>query len=550
MNKIKDRLNGNRFIPVDGEEKTALELIKKVVDKSNEIIEQVNTFESEHNTIKETVNSFDYKVTQYKQEVDKLPTINANAEILDARCGKNTLGDFNRDISSQLETKAKQIDLEIERKRIDSLARLGEGSTTGDAELIDGRIGADGITYANIGNSIRNQVNKKINKYVNKSLVFGNTGGLLLNGNSGSYGTWLFTDFIDISENEYLYIVASGYKGTVTPLAFYDSNKNFIKSLTENDGKISSIVNSTDLREYNIECIVEKPTNAKYCKISATKNSGTSVDTKPLCKLFTITKNIMVVDECFVGGEKINNIINSTNDKINSINDKILNIEKTNSFDYILTTFGDSVTEFAGWQPKLIQKMGLTSYNNCGLAGSPIAKTSSVCMNQDTRINTIPTNTTLCLFMGGINDWNGSYPIGTISRTNEDVNTFCGALNVTIKKLITRLPNARIVCMSPTWASSEYKLTNGDSWGNLAWINGQGLTIYDYRDVFKKVCEWWSVPFIDLLSKMNVNYINQDYYILQEKEQSTNQPLRHHPNEQGYDRMVKIIYNELNNILN
>lgn len=111
MNKINNRFNGNRFIPVDSEEKTALELIKKVVDKSNEVIEQVNTFESEHNAIKEIVNSFDEKVTQYnnevlsyKQEVDKLPTINANAEVLDARCGKATLGEFNRSIISQLET--------------------------------------------------------------------------------------------------------------------------------------------------------------------------------------------------------------------------------------------------------------------------------------------------------------------------------------------------------------------------------------------------------------------------------------------------------------
>ena len=110
MNKISNKLNGNRFIPVEKDEKTALELIKKVIDKSNEVVEQVNTFESEHNAIKETVNSFDEKVTQYnnevlsyKQEVDKLPTINANAEVLDARCGKATLGEFNREISSQLE---------------------------------------------------------------------------------------------------------------------------------------------------------------------------------------------------------------------------------------------------------------------------------------------------------------------------------------------------------------------------------------------------------------------------------------------------------------
>lgn len=42
--------------------------------------------------------------------------------------------------------------------RMDSFTNLAEGSTTGDAELIDGRVGADGVTYANIGDAIRGQV--------------------------------------------------------------------------------------------------------------------------------------------------------------------------------------------------------------------------------------------------------------------------------------------------------------------------------------------------------------------------------------------------------
>ena len=73
--------------------------------------------------------------------------------------------------NSQLDTnvrelknsKASKVELDIERKRIDSFVSLPEGSTTGDAELIDGRVGVDGKTYENIGNAIRGQF-KKVNK--------------------------------------------------------------------------------------------------------------------------------------------------------------------------------------------------------------------------------------------------------------------------------------------------------------------------------------------------------------------------------------------------
>ncbi|MDD7534170.1 MAG: SGNH/GDSL hydrolase family protein, partial [Treponema sp.] len=42
--------------------------------------------------------------------------------------------------------------------RMDEFTKLSEGSTTGDAELADGRVGADGKTYDNIGGAIRGQV--------------------------------------------------------------------------------------------------------------------------------------------------------------------------------------------------------------------------------------------------------------------------------------------------------------------------------------------------------------------------------------------------------
>lgn len=64
-------------------------------------------------------------------------------------------------------------DLQVQKSRIDNLTTLAEGSTTGDAELIDGRVGADGITYDNIGGAIRGQVNS-ITENINDLASFKN----------------------------------------------------------------------------------------------------------------------------------------------------------------------------------------------------------------------------------------------------------------------------------------------------------------------------------------------------------------------------------------
>lgn len=55
------------------------------------------------------------------------------------------------------EVAEREREVAVERSRIDALVRLENGSTTGDAELQDIRIGADGETYESAGTAVREQ---------------------------------------------------------------------------------------------------------------------------------------------------------------------------------------------------------------------------------------------------------------------------------------------------------------------------------------------------------------------------------------------------------
>ena len=96
---------------------------------------------------------------------EEIDAINNKIPELDERVGiiEDEIEEINSSLDDMEREKATKSEVDFERKRIDNLAKLEEGSTTGDAELIDGRVGADGLIYASIGDSIRQQSKKLTN---------------------------------------------------------------------------------------------------------------------------------------------------------------------------------------------------------------------------------------------------------------------------------------------------------------------------------------------------------------------------------------------------
>ena len=75
-----------------------------------------------------------------------------------------SINEVNAQYKDIANNKADKTDLQAQKTRIDNLTTLPQGSTTGDAELIDGRVGADGVIYNNIGGAIRGQFSDIVQK--------------------------------------------------------------------------------------------------------------------------------------------------------------------------------------------------------------------------------------------------------------------------------------------------------------------------------------------------------------------------------------------------
>ena len=138
-------------------------------------------------------------------------------KILEAVYGKDVRQSIHDAIWQCYEDgKVGAVDL-VARQRIDNLAKLPEGSTTGDAELMDIRVGADGTTYDSAGEAVRGQFAKSISfdHYIGSAHDEEYTGNVKKIGNLNPHKSYLiwhnaYSTFSDIDES------IKGYLGNTT----------------------------------------------------------------------------------------------------------------------------------------------------------------------------------------------------------------------------------------------------------------------------------------------------------------------------------------------
>ena len=152
----------------------------------------LEVFDSQGNYIKKTwgdgdpitdaaLNKIEAGIDGVNKKIANANNINDTTASATTTYSSNKIETIKGNISSQIKeienNKAAKQELEVERERINALTTLTEGSTTGDAELIDGRIGANGIIYDNIGGAIRGQINSVNNKL--QSFTLSDSGNLI-----------------------------------------------------------------------------------------------------------------------------------------------------------------------------------------------------------------------------------------------------------------------------------------------------------------------------------------------------------------------------------
>lgn len=184
-------------------------------------------------------------------------------------------------------------------------------------------------------------------------------------------------------------------------------------------------------------------------------------------------------------------------DRINVLEQGGLTVWKNKNWNAV----GDSITQTGKYIPLVANALGLISHNY-GLASSTLAINNTYLQNQSVLERVAGLNGNVAVpdadvwsIMAAVNDWLYTTPVGTMANTTADTTTFYGALKALIENILGRTNTPRLIMFTPLQSNRN---------GN----NSVGVSMQAYRQAIKDVCDYYSVPVLDLYGIGGINPLN------------------------------------------
>jgi len=180
--------------------------------------------------------------------------------------------------------------------------------------------------------------------------------------------------------------------------------------------------------------------------------------------------------------------------------DLLTNYVKLPVQNVVINAYGDSITEH-NYGKFIAADNYHFDINIYGLRG-PISDTNGngtgACNASMYGVMTDVADVVMLMF--GTHDWGKNVPVGSIGTL--DKATYIGAYEVLIRGLIAKYPNKIILPVSIT----PRNLTNTDA----EFFNGvtsSGITLRDYVNALRGLCEHYGLPFVDAFAASGANYL-------------------------------------------